>query len=448
MITVSEQAIKVAKVWGVQKPSETDYRLIKYLFSAEVEDGTLLCNTVTGELVLLSEDEKKIVDALPAPYCEEMRELVERHFLVPVTYDEHAAVLQLRKLLTMMDRRKEVLGYSILPTTACNARCFYCFEADYKHVSMSAETAEKVIEFIKKSSDGNRVSLSWFGGEPTLGINRIDRICSALSEAGIEYMSSMISNGYLFDEEVAKKAKELWKLASIQITLDGTEETYNRVKSYVGVKDNPYQRVLRNIGLLLEQEIFVSVRMNLDRYNVDDLEALIGELAERFSGNENFSAYVFPLFDDCGFDPVEHSEDDRVWLIDNQQRLNAIIKEKKMYKERIGSLPSLQLTHCMADQNTSFIINPSGGLAKCEHFCEEDCGNVVDGVTDKSILNRWKESVEYPECADCPSFPTCIELKGCISTGKCFESRRNENLSNFIHTAVSAYDGFKKSDNH
>ena len=30
--------------------------------------------------------------------------------------------------------------------------------------------------------------------------------------------------------------------------MDGTEEKYNIIKSFINPKDNPYQRVMKNIG--------------------------------------------------------------------------------------------------------------------------------------------------------------------------------------------------------
>ena len=44
---------------------------------------------------------------------------------------------------------KNITGYTIFPTTDCNARCFYCFELDRSRIPMSVETARKVVRYIK-----------------------------------------------------------------------------------------------------------------------------------------------------------------------------------------------------------------------------------------------------------------------------------------------------------
>ena len=58
----------------------------------------------------------------------------------------------------------------------------------------------------------------------------------------------MISNGYLFDDTIIEKSVNDWNLNSVQVTLDGTEEVYNKIKSYI-CHDliSPFMRVIENI---------------------------------------------------------------------------------------------------------------------------------------------------------------------------------------------------------
>jgi hypothetical protein len=79
------------------------------------------------------------------------------------------------------------------------------------------------------------------------------------------------------------------------ICVDGTEKNYNEIKSFVNVQDNPYQRVLRNIGLLLDQGISVSLRMNFDIGNYQDFKDILEEARKRFQGNKLLMVYAFPI---------------------------------------------------------------------------------------------------------------------------------------------------------
>ena len=114
-----------------------------------------------------------------------------------------------------------ITHYTILPTTACNARCYYCFEKGTKVETMTEQTANDVVEFIKKHHGGEKVSILWFGGEPSLCPNRITQISNGLRVNGVKFVSQMISNGYAFDEGLVEEAVNNWNLRFIQITFDG-----------------------------------------------------------------------------------------------------------------------------------------------------------------------------------------------------------------------------------
>ena len=448
MKTVVKAKDKVAKSWGTAKPCNTEYRLLKYILRTDLNEGTLLCNNITGSLVLLDSAETEMIDSLPSAYSPCMDELISEHFLVPVDYDERQTVYSLRKLINLFSTKNIIYAYTILPTTNCNARCFYCYQADFEHLSMSEETADKLIDFmIKNCGNEKELQLSWFGGEPTLGINRIDKICNALQDAGIEYTSKMISNSYLFDEQTVKKAKHLWNLKHIQITLDGTEEVYNKVKAYVGITGSAYKRVLRNIQLFLDNEIGVSVRMNLDRHNCDDLEKLIDELAALFSKNKYFNAYVYGIFEDCGYAPVKHDAAEKLWLANKTLELNSKLRENDMGISFVKGIPFLRTNCCMADNDKTVVISPNGDITKCEHHCiDEAVGNIEKGIYIKDKFAEWKEIREYAECPECPLFPNCVNLVKCVSNDGCLPDTRANKIADYKFGINKIYEEFKNKN--
>jgi sulfatase maturation enzyme AslB (radical SAM superfamily) len=76
---------------------------------------------------------------------------------------------------------------------------------------MTPETVEQVIRFIVSTYADKKVKITWFGGEPLLGEGIIDRICEGLREAGVEYKSTIISNGSLISPEIISKMVREWK---------------------------------------------------------------------------------------------------------------------------------------------------------------------------------------------------------------------------------------------
>ncbi len=434
----------VGKAWGKQKIKETEYRLLRYTLTTECEEGQLLYNVVTGELVLLDPKEEILIKNLPSNYTSEYNELVEKHFLVPVDYDEHKVVGQLRRLLTAMEGKKTIQGYTILPTTYCNARCFYCYESDFPHVHMTEETAHDVVEYMASHSDGKKVSIQWFGGEPLLGAKIIRQISNELAEKGIEYQASMISNGYLFDENMVTEAKEVWKLNMVQITIDGTEEVYNKTKAYVSVPGSPYQRVVRNIQLLSKAGIKVSIRLNLGFHNEEDIRMLIPELADRLSDCENVNMYAHELFDGEGFTPVNYDDVARSHLLRTVDKLTRIIEKNGMSPGR-KNLPTLSTSHCMADKDSSVMIHPGGELTKCEHCSAADkFGSIYSENIDKDAYNYWKKHMEFPECNECAMFPSCYWPEGCPNKKECYPEVRKKLMDNYIKEISLTYGDMKQ----
>ena len=422
---------------------------MRYVVEAPDEKGLLLLHTVSGELVRLDAAEEAAWRTLPGECPEILAELYGRHFLVPEGFDEKKTVAQIRAVLRLTIPRKEITSFTVLPTTACNARCFYCYESDYPHHTMTEETAEATARFIAGSCGSKRkVKIQWFGGEPLVGKNRVSQICRILKDENIELTSQMTTNGYLFTPELVREARELWNLRSVQITLDGTEEIYNRTKAYVRADGSPFRRVLDNIGELLAAGVHVSVRMNLDRHNEKDLEMLVDELATRFAGKEGFGCYTHELFDRQGFEPIAHTEEDSAEITRRRIELDRRIEAAGLtLASSRKSLPSLRFNFCMADSPKSFLINPLGELGKCEHVpYDPPVGDVRSGVTDKKEHDKWLNSTFVDACAECELYPYCAHMEGCPTKDPCREEARQERLLHCRQLMAAEHEGDPDED--
>lgn len=430
MITIVESQERVAKLWGKQaiKPEET-YRLMKYVLRVEHEGYTALHNVMTGQLILLNDEEIRLLDALPAKYSPEMDALAADHYLVPEGYDEYKQLKSLRTILRKLEPpAKAITHYTILPTTACNARCYYCFEQGSKIVTMTEQTAEETVRFIAEHcGEEKKVRITWFGGEPTVAANRIDQICHGLQREGIAYTTGlMYTNGYLFDEEMADKARDLWHVQNVQIVIDGNEALYNRIKNYVNPKDNPYQRVMRNIGLLLDREIGVSVRMNVDKINHDSFEVVAKELINRFPDRKNLIFWATPVIGDYSGGDSEKAHADEEWLHKRVAELNDVAMLHGLSLPQ-KALSSLQVWGCMADNDGSITIAADGTLVECcEHFEEIDAvGDLARGLIDNDQIAAWHKIADADFCKDCAFAPQCVKLVKCSGAGRCSQQERN-----------------------
>lgn len=392
------------------RPADKEDVLVwsQFVMLTDVDGGCLAWNTFTCSLVFLPNTTANEVKAdFSSLDC--VDELRENHFLVSRDTDELKRLSQTRMLLDRVDISRQKFAF-IFTTYACNARCPYCYESQIPISSMSEDTAYNVAKFLVENHDDKSIHIRWFGGEPMVNSKVIDIICSELEKNNVPFVSSMISNAYLFDEEKIKHAVEKWKLSWIQITLDGPQDVYNRIKNYVGDKPNAFEHVLNNIQLFTKNKVKVNVRFNVSNDNLENFTELLDVLEKRFEGNEYFFAYPKFLFD--YYKP--HSSEDAKKVIEACRILFDRLESKDMLMATTLKVkPSPR--NCLADTDASYSILPNGKLNKCHH--EQPLlavGDVVNGIVDEELNDSFKERIPFGEkCKECVLAPNCTQLKKC-----------------------------------
>lgn len=419
---IRKASIAIKQICGTQPFRLHDkYRLSTFVIKTAVSTGDILFSTVTGEVLLVTNY------ALAKDY------LIKNWFLIHSNLNEKEFVFKVKKLMKAV-RNLNQKGYEtfeIVTTTFCNARCFYCYEENFTRMSMSPQIAEKVIEFIKRYKKKGPIRLKWYGGEPLMNTNVINQISSELRQNGIDFYSTMISNGLLFNNSVVQKAKNLWHLRSVMITLDGTEEAYNKTKNFIYEPKNAYITVLSNIDNLIQNEIDVIIRLNIERQNLENNSSLIEELCLRYSGSKFIKFMIRPLNNTESNRNIESSKAERTKI------LEAIID----FRERIfnagfdidcGSLSGITGCNCIADNKKYILIKPNGDLAYCSiDFETKKFGNVLEQRSEIEHPNLERYIIEKnPICDDCPIFPQCTPNSICPSCIKtfCTKEQRKFNI--------------------
>ena len=408
MKRIMPQITLLKKVCREQRPVERPYRETKHCLAVACGEGMLLYHTMTGEILLLTQ--KEYSERITDPVLRE--ELIRHWFLVPTDHDEKKHADQVRQLALLLDQPKNGLNcFMVFTTMDCNARCFYCYEMGRPRTVMSQKTALDAAAFIARRCEGEEVTLHWFGGEPLFNASAIDTIIAELTKRNIPYRSDMTSNGYLFDDELVLHAVRDWHLRFVQITLDGTEQVYNKAKAYIYREGSPYQRVMRNIGLLLDAGVHINIRLNMNGENVEDVTQLIEELGQRFRGRKGLSIYM-ALLTQFANSSVRAFEDD-VIALERMGILTDRIRELGFARtERVEV--GVRRNNCMADNDRSVAILPDGRLGKCEHESEEKLiGSIYEEKLDEKEIALWKEFLRCDDCKDCTAYPVCTFLKRC-----------------------------------
>ena len=400
MREIYEGDAMVKKLLPMQKPDpDALYVPSQYAVSCEVSGRHYVYHTLTKQLLETS---------LPqtAHTGGDYDFLIEKYFLVPEGKDECRLYENVSSLLRIYTARKRHKTYVILPTLGCNARCIYCYEEGVHQVSMTVQIAEQTIQYILDTCGEKKIHLTWFGGEPLLRPEIIDRICSGIKQAGIEYSSSMISNGSLITDEIIGKMTGLWNLHEIQLSMDGAEKDYIDRKQYRQYNDF-YHTVLDAANRMAEHGIRISIRCNIDENNCDGIASFIHDYASLIRDKERVRLYFALL------NHVRMGENDlTMWrkISTFDQLLNA-----EGIPSRMGTdLKHLRISHCMADQDAS-VIAPDGSLYLCEHCPDEArIGDIFSGVTDEDAHREFSRMDRTrPKCRKCPYLPVCTSFAAC-----------------------------------
>lgn len=422
------------------RPGQT-YRPMYYVVEQPIDEGLLLYHTMTKALLLLTPEEAEIYKKSPTA----LPQLVEEWFIVPQSHDDRLLSRQIRDVAKMLEKKTgAITSYTIMTTTDCNARCFYCYELGRPRVPMSKDAAIKTADYIINHCKGEKVSLRWFGGEPLYNKTAISQICQRLKDASIVYHSTMISNGYLFNDNIITEAKEEWLLEKVQITLDGTEQTYNRCKAYIYKDMNAYRRVIGNIHKLQDAGIHVSIRLNIDMHNAENLSELAEELHREFSDPKDISVYLHELFEEVKGSKAIHNEEKRKFVFD---QINDIESRLKNYDfTRPGRLNRIIKTNrCMADNDRSVLIVPNGRIGKCEHYSEDHfVGYIGNKDWDTAMIQEFRNTCDdIKACATCFNYPNCIRLKLCKDNPNCYQEERSHKFNKLRQSMIRAYNTYK-----
>lgn len=401
-------------------PEDALYRASGFVYPYAENGVYLLRNTLTGQVAKLTGNEwtafMKLTEK-PETYIftaeNGLTELANLRFIVENDYSEVAQYKQVIEILKMMNRKKPGLKtYTILPTTGCNARCIYCYEQGIKTVTMTRETADRLIDFICETHCDDEIKLSWFGGEPLLGHETISYICKALTDRGIPFNSKMVTNATLVTREMAHTAKTLWNLKKMQISLDGMPEDYEKRKNYYLPDKHNHETAIKAIHYFTDEGIEIQLRVNFDRENISRMKNYLDFLKAEFGEYENISVYLGLLFQE------KHSEK-CVELYRQMFELQKYMRQIELRQSgKKTKKLNIKLNYCMADSmDSSIVIDPQGNFYHCEHLPEnQSWGNIFDGCKDTELFERLKKPAEIDEkCKSCTFLPYCTPFykRGC-----------------------------------
>ena len=436
---------------GVIKMKPSFYN---FFFPYEDNNRFIAYNSRSSALALIDKDKYKIF----MDFCDSGQEIEDNKliddlkkglFLIDDDVDE-LDILRFNMLCSRFSTSN--LGVTIAPTSDCNFRCIYCYEKDVlKPTYMSETTQEKIIELLKsKAKTITKFSVSWYGGEPLLAFDIIEKLSrefiSICNENNIQYSAGIITNGYLLSREKIAKLNDL-KVNFYQVTIDGLPETHNIRRPLIGGK-HTFDTIMNNLKESMDILPRVALRINIDRTNLSAGEHIIKILTEN-----NMDEKIFPYLG-------KTSNDNNCY--DTPECLNTCEFSRKdlsyslMMKNKIdikNKYPSPRSNFCGADNMSAFVIGADGELYRCWSdigLRDRSFGNINNnfGIINRALLQYmlFDPTVTEP-CVNCNILPIC--MGGCPFRRL---SNNNDNctiykyvLSNYIHYITSSIKNSEKA---
>lgn len=173
-------------------------------------------------------------------------------------------------------------------TGKCNLACQYCFYAD-EMVARTNLPTERWLKFFDEMGQLGVLNVCLTGGEVFSRPDLFELIDGLIANR-MRY--SMLSNGTLITEKLLAQfeiGKRRQRLSSIQISIDGSStDVHDRSRP------KSFGRAMRGLKLLKEAGIPLTVRVTVNRFNVDDLENVAHMLLDEiglsaFSTNEAYA---------------------------------------------------------------------------------------------------------------------------------------------------------------
>lgn len=443
----------------------------KVLFYEITKDAILAISTLTGAVDIVSPQIYRFLlghESLKHAKIDDgvLERLKKRGYLIDDALDEKVL---LQPIVSAYEKMKKRMSFIICPTYSCNLKCTYCFEGTLtqkNHSFMEKEDVGRIFSVIDNLMQNHKhrsFSVELFGGEPFLPRAKplVREIFKEASQRSLPI--TIVTNGIhlpQFRDELAAN-KEL--ITNAQITLDGIKDMHDKRRKFANGKGT-FQRVCEAIDLLLDMQIKVMVRVNIDQQNIDSVPELFDFMvAKSWVDNPYFACNLAPVQDHAFSKGYRHltSEDklvkkifemfkenpqyERVFILNmfrNLRHIMAVLKSTKPVQPL--------LYYCESNNLENLVFGPDGYIYPCTECIGKK--NLAVGEFRPSVklydqtINMWsnRNVLTVDKCRECDIALLCGG--GCAYSAIAVNGDINKPVCNKARETIFAYLDYMKDE--
>ncbi len=342
-----------------------------------------------------------------------LAELLDKKIVVSEDCNELSCLKKLRE----KDQPNKIFTTTIIPTADCNFKCPYCFEKN-KPLYMANVTADKISSSIISHTiecDLSDYYICWFGGEPLLNMPVISRVNNKIrphfQKIDTNIRQILVTNGSLLTKDVRQACFEN-EIQAVQITLDGSKVLHD-IRRPKRDGSGTFAEIVENIVCFQTEhpEVYIYIRVNLDKQNKDHIEQMLKELKEGGLKKKTQITYE-PV--GCYGEKSDSWKKNTLSMKDFAIELKKIRELTYQYGFQSMRIPKYRKAACQAVSDNGLIINADGFVYKCLALIGQDKREI--GHINNSSLQELSQISPFPDheplenkpCMDCSYLPLCM----------------------------------------
>jgi|GEM_PF-2125708 len=316
-------------------------------------------------------------------------------------------------------------AYRIALTEQCNLACAECFVTKNVNslATMSTETLDRIIDLSIKNSNNNTLTYHFFGGEPLLRFDLIEkavhRINKAVSDKQIcKPVYAITTNATIVTNKMIDFFIENDFIVGVSV--DGNRETHNSLRPFKN-GNGSYDNVAKNYGRMAKRGIDCHVLVTPNPEYFDDLVNMVRGILD-----------IFPMKTITINTPFKY--DTLEWSIAGKKYAGMLFDIMRIAKNQgicvdsaaspaIAAIASgTKRTTACSITGESFMasVSPMGNIS----YCAQKWHNELS-------LDKKPKNILLSDCALCEALGICGGV--CSAFSKLSGARLDSNKCDFMH---------------